>query len=141
MRGSKRRRRSKNICFSKRRLHALADQPEQPLQGVALLSLRASINNVERQKQIPIADAAQQCGQTLLVQSALELELTPQREWLVVVLDHRQHVGVVAELGEERPRQRRMTVRRRDRRAALRLTLERVMGVNEQLELPVVRIR
>src|SRR5947209_18553652 len=113
--------------------------PKQPSQRVALFSLRASINDVEGQKQIPIADAGQQRGQTLLVQSALERELTPQRERLVVVLNHRQHVGVVAELGEERSRQRSVAVGCCNRRARLRLTLERIMSVNEHLEPPIIR--
>src|SRR5215813_14539942 len=93
--------RSKNVCLGERRLHVLRDQPEQPSQGVALLSLRASIDDVESQKQVPIADVGQQRRQPLLVQSAPELELTPQRVWLIVILNHRKHVGVIAELGEE----------------------------------------
>jgi hypothetical protein len=97
---------SQNIRFSERRLHSLRDQPEQPSQGVSLLSLRASIVTVESEKQVPITDAGQERAQTPLVDSAPGHELAPQREWLIVVLDHRQHVGIVAELGKKSPRQR-----------------------------------
>src|SRR5215470_8268938 len=132
---------SENICFGERRFHSFCHQPKQPSQGGSLLSLRASINDAEGEKQIPIADIPQERGQTLLVDSAARDELPPQRERLIVVLDRRQHVGIVAELGEKSPRQRSVTVRCRDRRISLRLTLKRVMGVNEHFESPVVHLR
>jgi hypothetical protein len=56
---------------------------------------------LKARNRLQITDAGQETSQSLLIHSALELELMPQRERLVVVRDHRQHVGVVAELGEE----------------------------------------
>src|SRR5262249_1306789 len=132
---------SENVGLGKLRLYSSCDLQEEPSQLFAVLSLRAPVNDYESQKEIPVADARQECRQAILIELVPGCELAPQGEWLVVILHHSQHVGVVAELREKRSRQRSVTVECFDGHAWLRLALERVVSVNEHLEPPVVRLR
>ena len=90
---------SQNVGLGKLRLNLARDLLKEPSQVIAVLPLGASIYDVESQKLISIADAGQERVQSLLIELAAGRKLTPKGEWLVVILYHRQHVGIVAEIG------------------------------------------
>ena len=92
------------------RRHFARNLLEKPSQAIAVFALRASINDVEGEKKIPIVDVAQERGEPPPIELAFRYKLTPERDWLIVVLQHLQHIVVVAKFGEERARERSMTV-------------------------------
>jgi hypothetical protein len=61
--------------------------------------------------------------------------LTPQRERLVVILNDREKIAIIAVVGEKRACDRGMAARFGDCGPGLRLALEAVVNVNEQAKL------
>lgn len=93
---------SKNVFFRKGRVNLFPQFTKKPLQGIAALTLSATINDIESQKQIPILNRSQELRESLRVAFSLGLELAPECKGLVVILDHRKQVCIVAELSKER---------------------------------------
>ena len=67
---------------------------KKPSEWCSALPFRAAVDDTESEKQVPIFNAAQQRGESLLVASALRLELSSQCEWLIVILHHREEIGI-----------------------------------------------
>src|SRR5689334_5864605 len=93
------------------RCHLAGNLLEKPAQGIAVFTLRASINDVEGEKKVPIANVGQQRVEPLPIEPGFRYKRPPERHWLVVVLQALQQVVVVAKFGEEGARQRGMAVR------------------------------
>ena len=60
-----------NVCRRKIRPHFARYLLEEPSQGLAAFSLRATVDDVEREKEVPIADSNKKGGQPLLIEFAL----------------------------------------------------------------------
>ena len=108
---------------------------KKPAQRLPAFASRASINDEERQEQIPVPDALQQRREALRVALALGLGLPPQRKRLVVKLHRIQQIGIRAELRQESTGQGGVAGRIGDRNPFVGLRLKGVVGVDEQAQL------
>ena len=85
------------IRLRKRRLHLACNLLEKPPQRFLALTFCATVDDGEGQKKVPVANPGDQRREARLIKLPLAPQLLPEGEGLVVKLNHRVQVGIVAE--------------------------------------------